>query len=69
MTRPLPVTIGAGSFIGLRSVILPGSKIGAGAFVGAGSVVSGVVEPHTVVSGNPAKVIRRHVEGEGWVKT
>lgn len=68
MTRPLPVTIGAGSFIGLRSVILPGTKIGEGAFVGAGSVVSGVVDPHTVVSGNPAKVIRRYVEGEGWVR-
>ena len=33
--------------------------IGEGAIVGAGSVVTKDVPPHTIVAGNPAKVIRK----------
>lgn len=52
------VFIGPDAFIGARCVILKGSKVGAGAVVGAGSVVSGVVPPHAIVAGAPAKFIR-----------
>jgi maltose O-acetyltransferase len=51
-----PVTIGAGAWIGARSVILPGVTIGAGAVVSAGSVVNRDVAPNTVVAGVPAAV-------------
>ena len=44
--------------IGTGSVILGGVTIGEGAIVGAGSVVTKDVAAHTVVAGNPARVIR-----------
>ncbi len=45
------------AWIGLRSIVLPGSHIGEGAIVQAGSVVMGNVPPCAIVAGNPAKVI------------
>ena len=62
------VSIGAGSWVGHGAVILPGAQIGKGVVVAAGSVVRGVVPDHSVVGGIPAKVIRSHVEGQGWVR-
>lgn len=53
-----PIRIHRGAWIGARSIILKGVSIGEGAIVGAGSVVTRSVEPHTVVAGNPARVIR-----------
>lgn len=47
-----------GASIGTGSVILAGLTIGEGAIVGAGSVVTKDVAAHTVVVGNPARVIR-----------
>lgn len=44
-------------YIGAWSHIMPGVTIGHGALVAAGSVVTKSVPPHTVVGGNPAKVI------------
>jgi acetyltransferase-like isoleucine patch superfamily enzyme len=46
-------------WIGMRANILAGVTIGYGAVVGAGAVVVGDVPPMTVVSGNPARIIRR----------
>jgi acetyltransferase-like isoleucine patch superfamily enzyme len=54
-----PVVIEAGAYLGWNSFIGPGVRIGAGAFVGEGAVVLEDVEPHTVVYGNPARVVRR----------
>lgn len=54
-----PVRIGAGSWIGHGSVILPGSDIGRNVVVGANSVVSGTIPDHSVAVGAPARVIRR----------
>ena len=50
--------IGAGAFVGVHCVILPGVTVGARAVVGAGSVVTRDVPPESVVAGVPAKVIR-----------
>jgi sugar O-acyltransferase (sialic acid O-acetyltransferase NeuD family) len=44
--------------IGTGAIILPRIKVGTGAIIGAGAVVIRDVMPHTVVVGNPAKVIR-----------
>ena len=63
MTEPRPVRIGDGAFIGIRCVVLPGTTVGEGAFVGAGSVVAGDIPARTVAAGNPARVIRRYVDG------
>lgn len=45
------------AYIGAWSHIMPGVTIGHGALVAAGSVVTRSVLPHSVVGGNPAKVI------------
>lgn len=46
------------AWIGAGCIILPGVTIGQGSIVGAGSVVTKDVEAHSVVAGNPAKVIK-----------
>lgn len=55
---PLPVTIGAGCWLGARCIILPGVTVGAGSVVAAGAVVTRDVPPNTLVAGTPARVIR-----------
>lgn len=44
-------------YIGANSHIMPGVTIGEGALVAAGSIVTKSVPPHTVVGGNPARII------------
>ena len=53
-----PIKIGAGAWIGARSIILKGVTIGEGAIVGMGSTVTRDVAPFTIVAGNPARVIQ-----------
>jgi acetyltransferase-like isoleucine patch superfamily enzyme len=65
---PRPVRIGAGSWLGHGSIVLPGSDIGRHVVVGAGSVVTGALPDFSVAVGNPARVIRRYVTGEGWIR-
>jgi acetyltransferase-like isoleucine patch superfamily enzyme len=62
------VVIGDGSWIGHGTVVLPGARIGKHVTIGANSVVSGDIPDHSVAVGSPAKVIRRYVEGQGWVR-
>jgi acetyltransferase-like isoleucine patch superfamily enzyme len=62
-----PVRIGAGSWLATGVVVLPGADIGRHVTVAAGSVVRGTIPDHSVVAGVPAKVVRRYVDGEGWV--
>lgn|SRR5574341_787803 len=45
--------------IGTGSTILCGVTIGESAIVGAGSVVTHDVPDHTIVAGNPARILRR----------
>jgi acetyltransferase-like isoleucine patch superfamily enzyme len=54
-----PVRIGAWADIGVNAIILPGVTVGKGAIVGAGAVVTGDVEPFSVVAGVPARFLRR----------
>lgn len=61
-----PVRIGAGAWIGARSIVLQGVRIGEGAVIGAGSVVTRDVPPMAVAVGNPARIMRfRHAQ-RGW---
>lgn len=66
-TQPeAPVRIGAGSWIGAGSVILPGATIGRHVVVGANSVVVGDLPDFSVAVGAPARIVRRHIDGIGW---
>ena len=56
-TRIGLVSIGEGSFIGARTVILPGVRIGSRVIVGAGSVVTKDISDDKVAAGNPVKII------------
>jgi acetyltransferase-like isoleucine patch superfamily enzyme len=64
-----PVVIGNGSWIGHGAVLLPGSRLGQRVVVAAGAVVTGELPDYCVAAGNPARVIRRYVEGEGWLRS
>jgi acetyltransferase-like isoleucine patch superfamily enzyme len=63
-----PVEIGSNSWLGHGSIVLPGTRIGRHVVVAAGAVVTGDVPDYSVVAGVPARVIRRYVDGEGWVR-
>lgn len=52
----LPVRIGDHVWIAADATILRGTTIGRESVVGTRSVVRGTVEPHTAVTGNPAKL-------------
>ena len=50
------VVIGDFVWIGVRVLLLPGTRIGEGAIIQAGSVVHGEIPPLSIAGGNPAKV-------------
>ena len=52
------IKIGKHCFIGIGSTILPGTTIGDFTIIGAGSVVKGNISGHSVVIGNPARIIK-----------
>jgi len=67
MWKNEPVSIGAGSWLGHGAIVLPGSRLGRHVVVAAGAVVAGLEVPdNCVVAGVPARIVRRHVAGEGW---
>ena len=51
------IEVGAGTFIGAGSIIMPGVRIGHHAVIGAGSVVTKDIPAETVWAGTPAKQI------------
>jgi acetyltransferase-like isoleucine patch superfamily enzyme len=64
-----PISVGSNCFIGMRTILLPGTTIGDNVIVGAGAVVKGHYPDGVVIAGNPARVIctteewaRRHYE-------
>lgn len=75
VTRPISeqsqperaVSIGNGSWLGHGSIVLPGVTIGEHVVVGANSVVTKDIPSFSVAVGSPARVIRRYVDGDGWV--
>jgi acetyltransferase-like isoleucine patch superfamily enzyme len=58
--------IGRNCFIGARSIIMPGIRIGDECIVGSGSVVTRDVPSHSVVAGNPARIIRSGIRTRSW---
>lgn len=62
ITRLAPVKILEGSFIGQRSIILPGVTIGPRSMVAAGSVVNRNVPEGRAVAGNPARPYTTYAE-------
>ena len=75
ITRPIsqqtqperPVSIGDGSWLGFGTVVLPGATIGRHCTIGANSVVTGEIPDNSVAVGAPARVVRRYVDGQGWI--
>jgi acetyltransferase-like isoleucine patch superfamily enzyme len=54
-----PTRIGDNCWLGAHTVVTSGVTIGERCVVGADSVVTKDVEPHSIVAGAPAKLIRR----------
>lgn len=59
-------TIGSNCFIGANAIIMPGVMIGDQCIIGAGSVVLRDVPSHSVVMGNPGRVIERDIKLGPW---
>jgi acetyltransferase-like isoleucine patch superfamily enzyme len=57
-----PVTIGNHVMVAAGAMVLKGVCIGDGAIVAAGAVVTRDVPPASAVAGNPARVVREHVD-------
>jgi acetyltransferase-like isoleucine patch superfamily enzyme len=55
----VPTLVKRGASIGSSATVLCGITIGEGAIIGAGSVVTKDVAAHTVVAGNPARVLKK----------
>ncbi|WP_300805576.1 acyltransferase [uncultured Duncaniella sp.] len=51
------VNLGANSFLGAGSILLPGTTIGHHCIIGAGAVVKGTIPDFSIVIGNPCKII------------
>ena len=68
-----PISVGKNCFIGMRSMLLPGTVLGDNVIVAAGAIVKGVFPDNVVIGGNPAKVIcntddwaKRHFEKKDY---
>lgn len=57
------VSIGHRTWIGMGAIVLDYRTIGTGCVVGAGAVVTRDVPDHAQVVGNPARIVRRDVDG------
>jgi acetyltransferase-like isoleucine patch superfamily enzyme len=53
-----PVVLERGTAVGLNSVVLPGARLRAYSWLGSGSVFSGESPEGSILSGNPAQVLR-----------
>lgn len=57
------IDVGEGAYIGVGAVVRDHVTIGAGSVVAAGAVVVKSVDPHVLVAGCPARVVKRDVDG------
>jgi len=55
----IPTIVKKRSAIGSNATIMCGITIGEGALIGAGAVVAKDVPPDTIVTGNPAKILKK----------
>ena len=62
--RMAPTLLKRRCWIGFNAIILKGVTVGEGAIVGAGSLVTRDVPAHSIVAGNPARIIRQQEPGE-----
>jgi maltose O-acetyltransferase len=53
-----PITVGDGTWIGTRALILPGVTVGPGCIVAGGAVVAEDLEPNGLYAGTPARRVR-----------
>jgi len=53
-----PVIVGNHVWLGADAKVLKGSVVNDGAVIATGAIVTGVVEPHSIYAGNPAKKIK-----------
>lgn len=53
-----PVVLERGTAVGLNSVVLPGARLRAYSWLGSGSVFSGESPEGSILSGNPAQVLK-----------
>ena len=60
-----PISVGSNCFVGMRSILLPGTTLGNNVIVGAGAIVKGTFPDNVVIGGNPAKII---CSTEEWAK-
>lgn len=60
-----PIYIKDNVWIGTGATILKGVTVSEGAIIGADSLVTKDVPAHSIVAGNPAKVIRKNVLWKG----
>lgn len=58
ISKPKQVHIGDDVWIGINTIILPGTKIGNGSIVVAGSVVRGEFPQKSLIGGNPAVILK-----------
>lgn len=56
--RTAPVSIGAGAWLGARTLVLPGVSVADGCVIAAGSVVADDTEPDGMYAGAPARRVR-----------
>jgi maltose O-acetyltransferase len=56
--QALPVTLGAGVWVGAGAIVCPGVTVGENTVVGAGAVVTRDLPAGVVAVGNPARAIR-----------
>ncbi len=68
-----PIRVGKNCFIGMRTILLPGTTLGDNVIVGAGAVVKGTFPDNVVIGGNPARIIcktdewaMRHYEAKDY---
>lgn len=57
-----PVCLGDFVMVGSRASVLKGVTVGEGSVIGTGAVVTRDVPPHSVVAGNPARVVRKGIQ-------
>lgn len=61
------VSIGAYTFVGTGTIIMPGTRLGRGCIVGAGTVVRGNIPDYSIVIGSPCRIVgdtRTHVKAQ-----